>query len=133
VTVTISINILELNLGGTHFESRPNYRLSHLDFRNLFSASRKQNDLEIDQAFQNPYLLFIHIYPNSTYAVSVYEQHCLVAHELITVTSYVNGLFWSIQLEQTISAYVILLVKFIEIGHLKDIKTRCLLKLSYGN
>jgi hypothetical protein len=36
VTVTISIYILELNLDGTNFESRPNYRLFHLDFRNLF-------------------------------------------------------------------------------------------------
>jgi len=35
VTAPGSINIVELNFGGTHFESRPNYLLSHLDFRNL--------------------------------------------------------------------------------------------------
>jgi len=50
----------------------------------------------------------------------MYKQYCLVAHELVTLIFYVYGLFRTIQLEQTISAYVILLVKFIEIGHLKQ-------------
>jgi len=35
VTAPVSIDIVELNFGDTQFESRPNYLLNHLDFRNL--------------------------------------------------------------------------------------------------